>query len=307
MRQSTATAAREAPNGSLGGLLADVSAELTPTERRLAELIDSDPTVVAFDTVAELADRVGTSGPTIMRFAAKLGFSGYSSMQQHVRADVARRLTKPTDRIRSDSNDDLWARTRDAAHASIEDAFERGHPELIESMASMVAHANGRVWIVASETSWPVAQLLASNLRLLRPGVQQMTGSAAGIAALAIDAAAHDVVIAIDVARYEQAVTDTTTLLAERGAAVVAITDGPLSPLAGLADRWCGVDIPAVGPFDSAIPIVAVAELLTASVAAELRESASSRLDLAEASWARTEVFTTSRSSNPSAKQLRPH
>jgi DNA-binding MurR/RpiR family transcriptional regulator len=278
---------------SLGALLADVGPDLTPTERRLAELIEGDPTIVAFDTVAELADRVGTSGPTIMRFAAKLGFNGYSSLQQHVRDDVAQRLTKPTDRIRSSSHDDLWAQTRASAHASIDDAFERGHPELIDAMATMIAHAAGRVWIVASETSSPVAQLLASNLRLLRPGVLQVTGSAASVAALLIDATANDLVIAIDVARYEQAVIDTSTRLAACGAAVVAITDGPLSPLAAIADRWCGVAIPAVGPFDSAIPIVAIAELLTASVANQLHDSASARLDLAETTWRATDVFAT--------------
>jgi DNA-binding MurR/RpiR family transcriptional regulator len=277
--------------GSVGGRLVEVSGQLTPTERRLAQLIEDDPTILAFDTVADLADRVGTSGPTIVRFATKLGFGGYSALQREVRSELADRLKKPTDRIRASPSNDLAASSRRAAHQSVDDAFDRCSDDLREAIADAVAGTPGRVWIVASETSSPVAQLLASNLRLIRPGVHHVTGSRAAVAATLIDASEDDAVIAIDVARYERSVVETSRLLAARGATVVAITDGPLSPLAAIADHWCGVTVPAVGPFDSALPIVAVAELLTAAVALRLQGNAAARLDVAEAGWLEHGVF----------------
>jgi DNA-binding MurR/RpiR family transcriptional regulator len=276
----------------LGELLAGASSHLTPTERRLAALITDDPTILAFDTVADLAERVGTSGPTIVRFAAKLGFSGYSTLQRLARDDLAHRLKKPTERIRATAHGDVIASARSAAQQSVDDAFDRCPNDVLHAMASCVAAPASRVWIVASETSSPVAQLLSSNLRLIRPGVHHVTGSKAAVAATLIDATTHDVVIAIDVARYEQSVVETSRLLASRGATVIAITDGPLSPLAAIADHWCGVTIPAVGPFDSALPIVAIAELLTATVAYRLQSDATTRLDQAEAAWHDHGVFT---------------
>ena len=62
--------------------MAAVSSDLTPTERRIAEAVLAEPTLLAFGTVSDLAGRVGTSRPTIVRFANKLGFEGYTQLQQ---------------------------------------------------------------------------------------------------------------------------------------------------------------------------------------------------------------------------------
>ncbi len=63
-------------------LIAAVSSDLTPTQRRIADAVLAEPTLLAFGTVSDLADRVGTSRPSIVRFATKLGFEGYTDLQQ---------------------------------------------------------------------------------------------------------------------------------------------------------------------------------------------------------------------------------
>ena len=59
---------------SIQDLIATVGSRLTPTERRLARLVSDDPTLLAFGTVSDLAARADTSHPSVVRFAAKLGF-----------------------------------------------------------------------------------------------------------------------------------------------------------------------------------------------------------------------------------------
>ena len=280
------------PGPPLDRLVAGIATELTATERRLAEVVLADPTCVAFDTVAELARRAGTSGPSVMRFATRLGFDGYSALQRSVRDDLAARLTRPTDRIRSDEPADSDDAARRNAHASIDDVYDRATRDAISEMAEVVASATGHLWIVASEASSPVAHLLTSNLRLVRSGVVQVTGSAAAVAGTIVDAGPDDAVIAVDVERYERSVSDTARLLVERGAVMVAITDGPLAPLATAAAHWCGVRVPSIGPFDSAVPIVAMAELLIAEVAARRRDTATDRLDRAEDAWTALDAFS---------------
>jgi len=284
-------AASVEPSPSLDRLVADIGTELTSTERRLAELVLADPTRVAFDTVAELAERAGTSGPSVMRFATRLGFDGYSALQRFVRDDLSARLARPTDRIRSDEPVDSHDAARRNAHASIDEAFDQATRAAISAMADVIAEAPGRVWIVASDASSPVAQLLTSNLRLVRSGVVQVSGSPAAIAGTIVDAGPDDAVIAVDVERYERSVSDTARVLVERGATMVAITDGPLSPLAAAAAHWCGVRVPSIGPFDSAVPIVAMAEVVIAEVAARRRDTATDRLDRAEHAWGTLDAF----------------
>ena len=82
-------------------------------------------------------------------------------------------------------------------------------------------------------------------------------------------------------------------LIPERdlGVDIVAITDGPLSPLVALTDTWCEIRVPAIGPFDSSVPAVALAELLVAQVAADLHDEATDRIDRIEELWEATGTF----------------
>ena len=192
------------PTGTIADRLALVDTALTPTERRVAEVVTADPTALAFDTVAELAERVGSSGPSIVRFAAKLGFDGYSDLQQHARAALTEQVS-PVDRSRSSARGGGGELRRQTLE-SVTRAVERIDDELVDKIGRTIARAGGYVWIVASEASSPVAQLLVANLRLLRPRVQHVTGSDAAVAATLVDASNRDAVITIDAERYEQAV-----------------------------------------------------------------------------------------------------
>ena len=59
----------------------------------------------------------------------------------------------------------------------------------------------------------------------------------------------------------------------------------------GRADTWCQIVVPAIGPFDSSVPVVALCEMLVAQVAKELHEDATDRIDRIEALWEETEAF----------------
>ena len=74
--------------------------QLTPAERRVAAVVADDPEAVAFGTVADVARRAGTSGATVVRLAAKLGFDGFVDLQAPVREEMARRLRPASERIR---------------------------------------------------------------------------------------------------------------------------------------------------------------------------------------------------------------
>jgi DNA-binding MurR/RpiR family transcriptional regulator len=99
------------------------------------------------------------------------------------------------------------------------------------------------------------------------------------------------VAVVFDFARYRRNSVTAARTLAGMGVKLVAITDGPLSPLASLTKNWCELRIPAVGPFDSSVPSVMTAELIVAQVAHELGERASEHIDQLEALWRATGTF----------------
>jgi DNA-binding MurR/RpiR family transcriptional regulator len=79
--------------------------------------------------------------------------------------------------------------------------------------------------------------------------------------------------------------------MSESGVDIVAITDGPLSPYTSLTDTWFALNVPAIGPFDSSVPSVAMAEMLVAFVAMQLKDNAQVRIDRTEALWDATDTF----------------
>ena len=267
-------------------LVAAVRSELTPTERRIAEAVLAEPTLLAFGTVSDLASRVGTSRPTIVRFANTLGFKGYTQLQRHVRIDLSHQLARPSERIRHENEIDLPARTAiDGAITSVFDALDG---ERIAELANPVIQAEN-VWVLSGETSQAGAHAFHSGLSMVRPGVRSLEEHSYGTDLS--DAGPRDTAVVFDFFRYRRQVATATRVFAEAGVTIVAITDSPLSPLVELADAWCEIEVPAIGPFDSSVPVVALAELLVSQVAKGLHEEATARIDRIEALWKETNVF----------------
>jgi DNA-binding MurR/RpiR family transcriptional regulator len=267
-------------------LVAAVSSELTPTERRIAQEVLAEPTLLAFGTVSDLASRVGTSRPSIVRFATKLGFDGYTQLQRHVRSDLSHRLARPSERIRHDKKAALPASA--AINNAISSVFRAIEGERLAVLAEPIVRAEN-VWILSGETSRAGAHAFHSGLSMVRPGVRSLEEHSFGTDLS--DAGPRDAAVVFDFFRYRRQVTTATRVFADSGVAIVAITDSPLSPLVELADTWCEIEVPAIGPFDSSVPAVAIAELLVARVAKDLHEEATARIDRIEALWEETEVF----------------
>ncbi|MGI9610744.1 MAG: MurR/RpiR family transcriptional regulator [Acidimicrobiia bacterium] len=266
-------------------LIAAVGDRLTPAERRIAEAVLAEPTLLAFGTVSDLATRVGTSRPSIVRFANKLGFDGYTQLQTHVRGRLSQRLSRPSDRIRDEEG---MLPAQAALEQGLASVFEAAGGDRLAKLAEpIVAAAN--VWIISGETSRAGAHALHSGLSMVRPGVHLVEDHSMG-QDLA-HAAPGDVAVVFDFLRYRRRAIRAVRTLADHGVTVVAITDGPLSPLAAITDHWCQVQVPAIGPFDSSVPAVAMAELLVAHVADDLHDEAAQRLDHTEDLWTATETF----------------
>ncbi len=267
-------------------LIASVGERLTPTERRIARIVLENPTLLAFGTVSDLATRVETSRPSIVRFATKLGFEGYTDMQEWVRDGVARQLSSPSHRIRQ----------HDAAVATVHQAIEEAiHQTLLaldedrlDALAPSLARAEN-VWIISGETSMAGAHALFSGLSMSRSNVHLVLEHSTGRELAS--AATGDTAVVFDFARYRRHSVTTARALADLGVEIVAITDGPLSPLASIAHSWCELKIPAVGPFDSSIPAVVAAELLVFRVVRELGDEARERIDQLETMWRATGTF----------------
>ena len=64
-------------------------ADLTPVDRRIADVLLARPEAVAFGTVASVAAESSASTAGVVRFAVRLGYSGFTALQPRAAAAAA--------------------------------------------------------------------------------------------------------------------------------------------------------------------------------------------------------------------------
>jgi DNA-binding MurR/RpiR family transcriptional regulator len=263
----------------------EAAPRLTAGERRVAEALLDDPKFVAFGTVAQLAARAGSSGPTVMRFAAKLGFDGFVDLQNVVQEEIADQLRPATQRIRERQPSDVVGRALQADLDNVRRTIDDIDPAELQAAIELLADRRHKLFVLASEISGATGRALATQLDQLREGVSTIGGSPLQVARELVRVDADDVVVVMDVRRYERWLLDALEHAHQRGARVIALTDSRLSPLATRAKHTFVLHARGVGPFDSSAGAAALVHAITAALAARLRRSATGRLDAIESAW----------------------
>jgi DNA-binding MurR/RpiR family transcriptional regulator len=279
---------------TVGARLHDVRDELTATERRLAEIVLDEPQTVAFGTVAAYATAAGTSGASVVRFANHLGYDGFIELQADVQAELSSHLRPAVERIRQPAHDDVVGRTLAVELENVRASLEAIDRRALAAAATRLAAHKARVVVLPGSASYGVGYHLADQLGLLRDDVVLAWGAPAAVTAALASLKRTDVVVAIDVRRYDVSVLDAASVVTKRGVPLIAITDSALSPLAVGATITFKIEGEGAGPFDSQTGAMAVANALVTSVAQRLRASATRRLDRVEQAWRAAGVLTDS-------------
>jgi len=273
--------------GEVRAALAATAARLPAAERRVAELVAREPEAVAFGTVAQIAARAGTSGPSVVRLAARLGFGGFVGLQAAVRRDLRRRLRPAVERVRAPEarRADVLPRVLAVELANVRLSLEGLDPRVFATAVERLAAPRHRVTVLPSEQCRGVGLGFAGELALLRDGVALAGGSPFRVATQLAALRRSDTVLVMDVQRHERWLVEAAEQVRASGAARVALVDSELSPLAEGALAVLTVGAEGAGPFDSQVGMMAVANALLAGVAARLRRQVTRRVDALERVW----------------------
>jgi len=264
---------------------------LPPAERRVAEVVLADPAAAAFATVAELGRRAGTSGATVVRLAGRLGYDGWVGLQADVRARFDQQLRPATERIRETAVGDVLAATAAREADNVHRTLDHVDRDAFGRTVTLLADRKRTIRILAGAAQAGIGVLMADDLDLLRPGVLRLGGSPVAIATALAHTAPGDVLVAVDLRRYERWVLEAARSTVGHEGTVVSITDSALSPLAAPATEAFVVAAEGAGPFDSHVGTLALANALITGVAAVLRRSATERLDRVEVAWQQADAL----------------
>lgn len=265
--------------------LTNGSVQLTPSDLKVARALLADYPAAGLNTVAQLAALAGVSGPTVVRFASRLGFDGFPDFQKALLGEVQARMNSPLAMI-------------DAGKASAVPQ-EQIYQEVIRSCAGMLETTAGmvpaadfdiaarlvsdpalRLHFMGGRFSGYLAGMLWQHLRQLRPDCQMVSGNLPDRIDSLIDISRRDLIVAFDYRRYQVDTIQFVTAAAERGAQVILFTDPWASPLAASAKVVLTAPVEGPSPFDTMVPALAQVEALIAAVTTRL--SVTSRARIAE-------------------------
>ena len=260
-------------------------ATLTPAERRVAEVVLEQPQLVAFGTVADLAEAASSGAATVVRLATKLGYDGFTGLQASVQHALAGQLRPAAERIREPAATDAIGRHLQLELNNVSTTLTALSAEAVADVVRHLAASGGRVLVLSGDASLGVARQMVGELEALLDGVALIDGNDVAVRRAVALAGRDDVLVVMDLRRYDRWVVDAASAARAQGVWCVAITDSLLSPLASLADRTFTVAAAGGGPFDSHVGTLALCNVLVAGVADALRSKAVERLDRTEAAW----------------------
>ncbi len=203
-------------------------------QMRIAEYIKTDYDKAAFMTANKLGSKANASESTVVRFATKLGYDGYPAMQKALQTMVRSKLTSvqriqvARDRI---GDQDILPTVMEADMDNIRMTLEECDRDNFYEVVDTVLSAK-RIYILGARSAAALSDFLGFYFHLIFDNVAVVQSySANDMFEQLLRVEQGDVVIGISFPRYSKRTIQAMHFACSRGAKVIAVTDGPNSPL----------------------------------------------------------------------------
>lgn len=251
------------------------------TRRAILQAMLEDPDRTLEESFEQLAERSGSSVPTIMRTCRDLGFAGLREFKLALAQELALGGSPLHRRVNiADAADEVVGKIARSAAASVAGVRNQLDMDVLQAAVDAIASATHIDIVGAGNTSWFMATDLQA--RLFRLGLSATAWADYHLQQVAAGAQkAGGVVIAITHVGGMPSLLDAVDIARAQGAKVVAITR-PGTPLAARADWLLGLTVPDdavmhVG-IDAYLVHLTLIEVLTVLIAQRVGEPAVRRL-----------------------------
>jgi DNA-binding MurR/RpiR family transcriptional regulator len=222
---------------TLKNLLVASRDELPPRLIQVAAFALENPDEFALGTTASIAVQASVQPSTLIRFAKRFGYAGFSDLQDVFRSEL--RSTWPDYRERLERLNaarkiggphPLLSGFAESAILSLERLVAHGSEEDIDRAAEILAAAK-LIYLLGMRRAFPISCYLAYALGKL--GIRAViVDHLAGLGPEQLtEASGQDALISISFTPYTPMTVELTERLHRRAVPVIALTDSPFSPL----------------------------------------------------------------------------
>lgn len=229
------------------------SANLTKTQKMIAQYILDNSSDACFMTSTEIAQKLGVSESSVIRFSRSLGFSGFMDFQKALRKDyqdkvysISSSITVPAQRIakRAKLADDSEYINRHFKNAvkNLEAVFVNNSIAVFEEAADIIISSKKK-YISASRGNSSLGSYFLLYLKHMVPNVETTNSSIISPIDHMCNISKDDCLIMFSFPRYSSMDRICAEMAAEAGARIIVITDKPSALLAQYATTLLTVPV----------------------------------------------------------------
>jgi DNA-binding MurR/RpiR family transcriptional regulator len=219
-------------------------------------------------------------------FRGATGFRSYPDFQRALREELEERSRSPLQRpalsAEAQGTQSFLGTFLDQSAQRLRDTADLSTAWEFDAVCQRLAEGKGNCYLAGGRFTDFLAGYLEAHLRLVRPGVRRLDGRPATRADQLIDVKAGDLAILFDVRRYDSSLLETATVLAQRRAHIVLVTDEWLSPIARHARHVLPCRTETGSTWDANGALLAVSEAIVARVTELAWPTASRRIGTLE-------------------------
>lgn len=239
---------------------------LSKSHRKLASFITEHYDIAVFMTAARLAEVVDISESTVVRFATALGYDGYPEMQATLKEIVRHRLTS-TQRLQMRAEMSIDESVNMALSSDIRNirtTLDQLDMNVFKQVVEVLSNAR-TIYVLGMRSAAPLASFFAHYLHYIFNDVRFINPVTNDVFETISRISAEDTLFAISYPRYSNRTLESMAFARSRGAKVLGLTDGPLSPLIDASDLCLVAQTEMASFADSmAAPMSLINALLTA-------------------------------------------
>lgn len=227
---------------SLQQRIAACSDRLTTSQKEMADYVIAHPLRVVSMPIKELSEQTGFSVASATRFAQALGYSGYpefrealaQSLESLITPLLRRGTAQPATAARSAREMFMASISEDMAN--LQQTSNALDERTCEQAVALLSGAR-RVYVYGSGQSAHLAAMMCNDLNALGIDSPRVTDIGGGWSAASTFARAgkEDLAVVISFPRYARDAVLMARQLALHKVPLLVFTDGPKSPIAGLA------------------------------------------------------------------------
>ena len=243
-------------------------------------------------TASKLGEYVGVSESTVVRFAAALGYSGYPQLQKALQEMIRHRLTA-SQRFEMTSDMDpaqVLHKVLKADIQNIRSTLDEIDLNAFEQAIDMIIQARS-IYVMGLRASAPIAEFFVHYLKFIFPNVRVVTSGVSDVFEQLSRIGEGDLLIGISFPRYTSRSIEAMGFARQQGAALIAITDGPLSPLHSTADVCLMAKSDMSSFVDSFAAPLSLINALIVALGQRRRSEVSDYFEKMERIWSEYDVY----------------